>query len=375
MRHILTIASVLVGPLTAFAQAGPEATEDAIEFKFVYEPGQVVTHRVVNKAVGTMKLQDPIPEQKFSQTFEQDVVARCEQVKPDKSAVFGMTIPRIVMKMTLGSLKIDWAFDSRTGQEVKADLPSPDIAAAIFKGITQTKFRFTLGPDGQAVAVTGLDEGIEKVFGELKGDASPLVKPFMDKLREFMTDEMMTEQLESNRRTIPPTSPARIGDTWEHEWEVKIGFMNIALQCKGQYELIGIEELHGRPCAKIRITESVETAPRPDPGKRDPAASGGKPQTMIDRMRFEMTASGGDGIAYWDYQNGQLVRHRQTHRLMLTLSLPADPDAESILLRTGFGPIVQKFSVATSVDLIDPAEAGTDTSSAPPEPRSNNTQH
>ena len=81
---------------------------------------------------------------------------------------------------------------------------------------------------------------------------------------------------------------------------------------------------------------------------------------MFNFMNAKMQSSGGDGIAYWDYENGVLVKLRQTQRLTMQITVNPNPKAEDAELKQGFGPIVHKLNTSTSIDLIEPEPASTD---------------
>jgi hypothetical protein len=336
---------VLAGAWAGAARADAPEAPDRVEFRTadMYRPGHVIRLMCVTKAVGAIKLFDPMPEQKFMQTFCQELMMRVTKVNPDKSIVLEVTMPRIRMEMSLFGM--DTSVDSHAPADQKSKQPGMDVVAAMFKGMTGLKMTCTIGADGMPQKHEGFSEGMKKVLAELrKEDVPHSAQMMLDQIGDFMSDDMMLEQTKSNCRLTPLNRRLRVGDTWQREWNQAMGFFNMVMNFKGEYELLGIEPFRGRQCAKIRTKESFESAP---------AAERGKSGTIFDRMDMKMTSSGGDGVAYVDCKTAEVVNVRQTQRMTIEMAFAADPQAKDPEMRAGFGTMVSKVSNSVSVDLID----------------------
>ncbi len=358
---MLTGACILAASWVGAAHADRSKAPDSVEFKIaeMYKPGLVTRYRVITKAVGSMKMFDPIPEQKFAQTMEQELVIRCTQVNPDKSAVLELTMPRIRMDMNFGGMRI--AFDSQAPASTTQKRPGDNFVAALFRGMTKIKITCITGPDGLPKKVEGFDEGIDELMKEIaRGDPSPMGKKMLDQMRDFLSDDMMLEQMKSHYRVTPLKRRLQVGDTWQVEWQQMMGVLNMLMQGKGDYELLGIEEFRGRQCAKIRTKESFQAIPTPERTKTD---------TIFDRMDLRMTSSGGEGIAYVDCRTADIVQYRQTQRMTIEVGLKPDAQAEDANLRGGFGPMVQKLNNSVTVELIEDGEASGDAKAPSAAPR------
>ena len=105
-------------------------------------------------------------------------------------------------------------------------------------------------------------------------------------------------------------------------------FINARCTGKGEYELIGIQMYRGRKCAKIHSKESLSISKK-KPGaeeKDESKADTGMFGKMMENLSFDLSNSGSGGIAYWDYENGELVSHKATDSMTIKIGLAPDPD-------------------------------------------------
>ncbi|GMU23693.1 MAG: hypothetical protein AMXMBFR13_37710 [Phycisphaerae bacterium] len=362
MTRILT-ATVLFGALTTLGLAAEPASRPAqIDFKFKFEPGRVVRHRVETRSVGSIKLPAPLPEQKFTQTFQQVMTTTCQQVNPDGSAEMKVTLDEVVMKMSMGAMAIN--FDSRTydpskrgdktGEGVFA--PPAEMVRRLFSAMVGASFTMTLSESGQPLKIEGLSASIRKALQAMasEGHSAAAAKALMDQLGGIFDDSTLNDQMQSFYRMSPPQGAARIGEKWEQSWGMKVPMVDSRIEGKGEYELISIQEFRGRPCAKIRVKENYRILP-PDPADRAASTSGSLLQNLLGSMNMELSTSGGDGTAYIDYQRGELVQLRQSQNMTIRISFDtnnsdaADTDARG----TPAPPLVQQIRTAVRMDLLD----------------------
>ena len=131
IRAGLIILSAAVSSLSA-------ASPTQIEFKVTPQLGKVTKLQMVTKTVGSVKMPDPIPEQKFSQLIEQEYLSKCIKINPDGSALYEMSTPKISMETNYGGFKSKSRYDSSEAPaQASASKPSPStqprISDAIFK--------------------------------------------------------------------------------------------------------------------------------------------------------------------------------------------------------------------------------------------------
>jgi hypothetical protein len=297
--------------------------------------------------------------QKFSQEFQQDVVMKCLEVRPDNSSVFELSLPNVAMKMNLGGIVVN--VDTREPENVASTQPRSEFVRRLFSAMTRVRCKVTFSPTGEPLKIDGLSEGMDDVLKELGADLLPGLRQMFDQLREQLADNIIEENMRTVFRMTPDGAKARVGDKWTREWQVTLPPFNVASQGKAEYELVGTEMVRGRPCAKIRVKSTLTTLPR---DKQDPAKIKKLPKGILDRMQFTMDMAGGDGTAYLDYTNGDIVQYRETQRSTLEISMEPDPSAQADDLRSGLAKITQRLTTSVQIDLLDEAEAASPAPSA-----------
>jgi hypothetical protein len=348
MKRISMIVGVLVCVGAVLADE-PAPAPGQVEFKFKFEPGRTIRQKLVSKTAGDIALLGSI---RMQQTFEQVLTTRCRKVNPDRSAVFDVTLGDIVMKMSMGPVKIE--FDSRTWQPGQGD-PKTELIGKLFSALNGATFAVTVSPSGQPVKVEGLTEVMRKAFSQLgEGPEAQMMRKLFDDISSSMGDDMMADQYQDFSRMCPPKQGlVNIGEKWEHSWALKkFPVLGGSLQGKGEYQLIGMETVNGRPCAKIRSKETFSMVP---PDKQSPPSAGGDAsiQSLFGRMKMGMSMSGGDGIAYIDCEHGYVVKLRQTQIIEITMSIAADTNDPNEETRRGVQPTMMKMHTSVSLDLLE----------------------
>jgi len=253
-------------------------------------------------------------------------------------------------------------FDS-AAPATQSAVPGMDVVARLFQGMAGIRFRTTLGPGGEPLKMEGLREAIAEALQGV-GTLGTVEKQMLDQITSGITDDAMMENARSAYRSYVPGGRARIGHTWEHTWELKLPLPVGAnrLQGRGRYELVGGEEVAGRRCAKVRYRQSFETVPGPAGNGSGPSGS------IMDRMKMEFSMADGQGVAFWDFSQGQLVSQRDTAKLTIRMTMTPDPGAADQGL-AGSMKMTQNVQVATSVRLLnedgEPVEAAPASAGAP----------
>lgn len=348
MKRTLIAIGMLAGIGTAALAAEPASNQ--IEFKFKFEPGRSTAQRVSSTSVGTMILPGPLPEQKFTQVFEQVLTSTCRKVNEDKSAVFDIVMSDVAMRMTMGGFKIE--YDSRTFDPKTAD-PAEALMGKVLGGMKGASFSATISENGRPLKIEGLAASMKAAMSKLGADGDPAeLKGFYDQLANLMNDDTMNEQMQSFYRMTPTKEgPIKLGEKWEQTWSMKMPLVGGDFEGKGEYELVGIEEFKGRKCAKIKVKESFKMRPGPKdaPAPVNDSAIAG----MLAGMQMELSTSGGEGVVYVDYERGELVRMRQTQNLHLSMKIPVPVGDETE--GQEMPPFTMKMRNSVSVDLVDPS--------------------
>lgn len=341
MTRSIIFASILTSMMVLPAKAESPTNPETVSFQYTHKPGETTTIRLTGKTFGFMKLVDPLPEMKFSQTYQQDMKLVCKQVNEDKSAVYEATLGRIAMKQAMGGINMD--FDSTNPDVGNPNDPAKAFLSKIISALTSSKLLVTIGADGQPRSVEGLSEMMNKIMDEIEKESPSIInKTILEPMRKMFDDKMLSESMKQYYRMVPPIGTRKVGETWEQTWNMPMPFAKASLSGKGQYELLGVEEIQGHKCAKIRIKESFQTG--------DPSQATTKPAQPI---QLSIKTAGGEGIACVDITTGMVIRLRQTQDLSMELGLAPDENSDIEMLRKGFGPMTMEHKTAVSIDLID----------------------
>jgi hypothetical protein len=353
-KHKMILAGIMLSLTAGFA--GAETIPDQIEFKFAHELGKVSRMKMVVKNVGSMKIADPMPEQKFSQVIEQEYQMICKKINPDGTADYEMSIPSIAMKMDAGGFKSEYRVSASDEEKAVKEGPADqkqktDATFKLWSAMTRCKFTLILDASGKAIKVEGFAEAMEKAQKEL-GTLSAMEKMIFDRMSEVFSDETMLKQFKSYDTMIPAKGPIRVGDTWNTENEMKIPFLNVMMREKTEYKLIGIEKFQGRLCAKIAVKTSMGSIPEKDDESVSAVQSGQK-KTPFENMKTNFKMSDGSGIAYVDYAKSELVKSQNTMRMTIELTVKNGSGENA-----AEGHVVQKLFNSVSMELLEPqAEA------------------
>ncbi len=347
MKRVTTILIALGCSALAYAQ--PATGPDSIDFNLKFTVGRVTRLRMLMKTVGTMKMPDPFPEQKIAQTMEELMIMECRQVNPDGSAVFDMTFGEMAMRMNMGLMTVE--FDSRRPRATTQ--PSMlDSIGRVFSAMIGQKITLVMSNTGQPIKVEGLKEALKKALAAgVDKDTPAMITQMLDQITDLFGDDSMNQQLRTCSRILPPrTGIIRIGEQWQNQCNQKLANIG-AMNNRGEYQLVGVERIRGRDCAKVRIKETVSMASAassaPAPGPKNALAA------MMDQVDLRMNSTGGSGIAYFDYHTGELVQLRQTMDFTLEIGpkTTAKPAGEN---QVPIPRLTQKMRNSISIDLEEP---------------------
>jgi hypothetical protein len=260
-----------------------------------------------------------------------------------------MSMPNVAMTMNLGGINL--TVDTR--QPSASSQPAFETIHRIFEKITKVKCAVTFSPRGEPLKVEGLSQGIQGVLEEAKPMLSVPMRKLLDQVRDSLGDQIIEEELRSIFRMVPDGGKARVGDKWARDWQTTMSPFNITTRTRGDYELLGIEELRGHRCAKIRVRTTMQDQTDSKPAGTDSGSRG-----AMDRVKFSVKSSGGEGTAYLDYATGQMVQLRETQRAVTEASITPDPSKPQGGIKEGMGSMTQTFTTSIRIDLLDGAAEG-----------------
>lgn len=354
---IAALTLSLCGPI-ALAQSTPPKE---VTFNFKYKVGSTTRQRVVSRNVGSVAMPAPLPEQRWSQSVEETITMNCIGVREDGAGEFKMTIGDIKFKMTIGALTVN--YDAATyDANAKVDWVT-ELISKVFHALNGTELKCNISATGQMLRIDGLGEAFKKMAASVaNGKDQASVKTMFDQLGAVMDDETMSQELQSYYRLLPAKpGPYKIGDKWDHKWQMNLPKFGTAMSGHGNYELAAIEMYRNRPCVKILTKESFEltTHPTTQPASQKSPTTGKSNDAIVkllEKFDMEMTTSGGDGYAYVDYTTGELVGLRTTQNIGMVMRVkpdavkPENKNQPPVEIR-------QSYKTYASLDLLEPGQA------------------
>ncbi|HSW44434.1 MAG TPA: DUF6263 family protein [Phycisphaerae bacterium] len=363
-RAFLAAAGVLAALAANLQAEAGGAAPKAAEFRFAPKPAETVRHRISLKSVGTISLAPGLPGARFTQNTTQEIAARCREVRPDGSAVVDMELTRIATRMNTAGLLVD--YDSTTFDAEKEQSPMVRLIGKVYSALIGSKLTVTFNRHGSPIQVTGMKEAVNKaiepVRQELGNDAAGRsAGQLIDGITTMFDDATMTDQLKSFYRFVPDkTRPVAVGEKWQHDWTMSLAVLDVTCDAKGEYELLSYETFRGRPCARIGIKETFEMSSKKAAKPRPAAQTAPGLGRLLQNMDLSLSASGGTGMACWDYQTGVLVQLQQTQNITIDVrfknrpSASASAPADSMPADEGpTGSLSQKFVTSVQIDLLD----------------------
>jgi hypothetical protein len=354
MTRYLTIVLILVASaLTPYAGYAADDAPNTVTLNVVHTPGKVDHLLITSNTVGSIRMFEPLPEQKFSQEFTELISARCLKKNPDGSADYEWTIERMTMSLSTGQFVVD--FDSASFDPAAESDPAKRMVGRIFNAMTGCKFGMTEGADGQVLKVSGVSDMVQKAISAVTEDEEipPFVKGFINRFAQMFDDDTLFQQMDSFYQFWPKSRTMTIGKTWTNEWDMPFPILNTTFVGHGEYELLGVTEYQGRRCARIKINESFGTQ-----GTGTTAGTGAEPSPstgpadFMARMQFDMESSDGRGLAYVDIDTGDIVRTQQKQSMVIKVGMKPDPNAESEAMRRGVQSITERFNSAVTLKLL-----------------------
>ncbi|MBP7933500.1 MAG: hypothetical protein KA354_02520 [Phycisphaerae bacterium] len=346
---------------TVVALAGDSAQR--VVFRYQSRPGEVVRQRIVLQTVGSARMGPS--EIKTGQSTTNELKSETKKVNLDGSTEVEVTLVNVSMSITGNGRRME--FNSKTFDPAKEHDRDLRYLGRFFSTLAGKKFTMESSPEGKPTKVSGLHDIIQKAIDEVRKDFEKekgrfFVSQILEQVASMFDDESVGRQMQSYYRMVPEKpGPVQVGETWQNRWIMDMPTLNAKCEANGEYELLGVETFRGRPCAKIRLKETLRLATEPevtDNEKAKKPRNAGLLGSLMEQMDYTMTTSGGEGIAYWDYQSGVLVQLRQTQKMTIEARIKQGP-ATAITGASGLGTLTQKLNTSVRVDLIEGDEATT----------------
>ena len=363
-RQRLIIVAVLAAGSLAFGQGAPSSGE-YLDFSFKPQAGKVTRHRLSSQTLGTFQMVGGMPAQKTSSSFEQDVVMKCTEVRPDGTSLWELTMPRMAMRTNTGGIKME--VDTARTSAASSSQPSPieeatNFVETFFRGMTAIGCKITFSKEGRPIEFSGFDENYDRLVDAAKGQGI-MGKMILKSLKAVLNDKSMLESFGSYQRMVPAKPRVQVGEEWTDDWEMTVPVINTRLKVHGTYRLVGTEQVDGRRCARIATRQSFSTEPKTP----STPASGDTP-SIFSRMSFSLHGQDSEGNMWWDLDTQEVVRVRDMQKMTLEMSMAADEKAAPEEAPQGFGKLTQHMTISTKLDLVDgefPTPAPSTDSKAP----------
>ena len=347
-RQRFAAVMVLAATSLALGQQTP-SSEEYLDFTFKPEAGKVTRHRLTSQTLGSFQMVGGMPAQKTSSAFDQDIVMKCTEVRDDGTSLWELTMPRMAMRSNTGGIKMQ--VDTARTTERVATQPSPldeatNFVETFFRGMTAIKCKITFSKEGKPIDFSGFDENYDRLVAATKGKGL-MGTIILKQLKAVLNDKSMLENFGSYQRMMPTKPRVRLGEEWTGDWEMTVPVINTRLKVHGTYRLDAVEAINGRRCARISTRQTFTTEPK----ERGETAA--EAPSFFSRMSFTMNSEASDGNMWWDLDNREVVRVRDTQKMTLVMSMAADDKAAPDEAPQGFGKLTQHLTISTKLDLVE----------------------
>ncbi len=236
--------------LTPVAKTSTPESEKKLQVNYSWQPGKHYLQRIVTvqdletSITGTRR---PIL-QESSFTFFQDIAISVLNARPDggHELEFEYAWIKLQHETPQGVMH----YDSRTGSVTEE---SSNPLTSILSNVAGSKFRVFLKATGEIESIEGIEEWRQKMQSQVATQlAEGLKAVFGEESIKLMIKKFTAEEM--------PTSPVKIGDSWESQIEMPIPNVGI-IPMKVHYKFEGWEEHLGRECARIEYRGEITSRP------------------------------------------------------------------------------------------------------------------
>lgn len=199
----------LLGILALMASCnGPKLLTDSIQYK----KGDTYTYEQVSDIVSTVSImgQEVINKQKQGYTFENKI----ENLLANGDIDMSSTVKGIVYEMEAMGKKMKYNSMDKSKNE------NAESLVGIYDGMLGTQFKLLLDSKGQLKNFSGANAMIDKMSDQMKKDGLPTEG--LEMMKNQFNDEEMMNMYGNNMSSLLPTTPVKIGDSWNKAMDVKL---------------------------------------------------------------------------------------------------------------------------------------------------------
>jgi hypothetical protein len=273
------IAKLILSLALVASAAQAACAQDAVTFRYRFEPGEKLTYDVSTTVKQTQNVNGQAVKSEFavSQRVEREVA----QIDGSGNFLLTSRNQKVTATMQIGPLG-RYQFDSdRKDNESTSALGA--AATPLYTAISKAAIKVRLSPQGEVLAVSGLQEALEDVLksnpltAQLAGGANT---------NEGAKASYAEHFLQFPEKALSP------GDTWELRLQLpipQVGEVSGKTTCR--YE--GTQEVNGRTLHRVTASSDITVDVNID---RDGVTATGK---------IEMTNSSGTNL--FDLESGRLI--------------------------------------------------------------------
>jgi hypothetical protein len=349
---VRTIGVVLCVVLAVGAVAVAQDAGQGILLRYKFEPTQKLTYGVSGTGQGQFRIdgipQAPPPADMWmegsatigleTQSVDEQGVGQVKLTLADafgKMQVFGEVMEvqyqdgRLVLSQA-GNVMLDTANPG----EAAEGMPGLDQMTQLIELFNENGLILQIAPDGKLVGLPQL--------ALLPEEMTKALIPGMD----------IKEMLKNSRASLPE-NPVKVGDTWEVRETVPfaVGEGEKPVETVTKYTFAAIEDVEGRPCARIVATSDVDL----EGLKMTPALMGpmGPPGAEMLQMEFRTAKFSVQQTEHFDYERGVSLRSSADIGIDMTIHENITVPTEQGEAQVAFDITMQDLKLTFSASLLE----------------------
>jgi len=236
--HFFSLLALLI--LITSACNGPKLLTENIHYK----KGDTYTYRQNSDITSTVSVmgKNVVNEQKQGYLFENKIT----EIKPNGDVNMVSTLKAINYEMETMGNKIKYNSEDKSQNE------QAESIEGIYANMIGQQFNLLLDSKGQLKEFSGSTEMFQKIEEQMKKDDLPTEG--LEVMKGQFGDDAMTQMYGNSMTSLLPTTPVKIGDSWNKSMDMKI----LGLKLDMKYTLTKIA--NGKAFLKI---DGIAT-PTPD---------------------------------------------------------------------------------------------------------------
>jgi len=291
---MLAALAVLAGSFMPVAAQGDKKDAPTLDVKAfkAFDPGAPVFYQIQKTdTTQTMTVMNQEVTQKQSQTFYISWTSKSEK---DKDFVVVQKIIGVKLNIDIGGNKIN--YDSTSEDQAKQNNPMTDF----FNALKTLELTFTIDPKTLAIKKV---EGGEKLIEKLS-ESTPPMKAL---LKNILSDEAIKQMAQPTWGAIP-TSPKKVGETWNSE-DIKLNLGAI-----GSYDTKFTYKLEA-PDAKKSGFDKITVTPKLTYKAPTDKSGAQLPFEILSNSTLTSVEDGSKGEVFFNREKGRIDSSNITMKL------------------------------------------------------------